>query len=311
MIQMKIISEKEIIKLVSENINFREEIVVPVGEDASVFFPKQDCNIVATTDSMVLNTHFSSDISPFELGYIAAASNVSDLSAMGANPALALINLTIEEPSKEYIENLIQGYNKVFKKYPVSVIGGDTTYGPQNISMTLIGYTNHNNFMVTSNAKVGDIIFISGPIGESFLARKNKSYHLPEIRNTLGVLLPEYANCCTDMSDGILESVNNISKKSHVGVKINIDKIPRNEELDLLISNKKITWEDIFNYGEDYELIFTVKKENVKILKNVCSNIGLDIYEIGKIIGNNEIEFYLNNKLADISNKEKFEHFKL
>ena len=308
---MKIISEKEIIKLVSENINFREEIVVPVGEDASVFFPKQDCNIVATTDSMVLNTHFSSDISPFELGFISAASNISDLSAMGANPALALINLTIKEPSKEYIENLIRGYNEVFKKYPVSVIGGDTTYGPQNISMTLLGYTNHNNFMVTSNAKADDIIFISGPIGESLLARKNKSYHLPATRNTLGVLLPEYANCCTDMSDGILESINNISKKSHVGAKINIDKIPRNEELDVLINNQEVTWEEIFNYGEDYELIFTVNRENSKILKNVCSNISLDIYEIGKITGNNKNEFYLNNKPVDINNKEKFEHFKL
>ena len=78
-----------------------------------------------------------------------------------------------------------------------------------------------------------------------------------------------------------------------------------------LISNKKVTWEEIFNYGEDYELIFTVKKENANILNNVCSNIGLDIYEIGEIMRNNENEFYLNNKLVNISNKEKFEHFKL
>ena len=113
-------------------------------------------------------------------------------------------------------------------------------------------------------------------------------------------MLPEYANCCTDMSDGILESINNISKKSHVGAKINIDKIPRNEELDVLINNQEVTWEEIFNYGEDYELIFTVNRENSKILKNVCSNISLDIYEIGEITGNNKNEFYLNNKPVDI-----------
>ena len=138
---------------------------------------------------------------------------------------------------------------------------GSNDFGPMHAKEILNKYAaqeaqiNHKVLMITINKIVTELIiinklalvkemskepiFISGPIGESFLARKNKSYHLPETRNTLGVLLPEYANCCTDMSDGILESVNNISKKSHVGVKINIDKIPRNEKLDLLISNKK------------------------------------------------------------------------
>ena len=79
----------------------------------------------------------------------------------------------------------------------------------------------------------------------------------------------------------------------------------------MLINNQEVTWAEIFNYGEDYELIFTSNKENAKILKNVCSNIGLDIYEIGEIMANNKNEFYLNNKPVDINNKEKFEHFKL
>ena len=133
------ISEKDIIDLVSKNYIFREEVVTPIGEDASVIFPQQDKNLVLTTDTMVLNTHFGDDISPYELGYISAASNISDLSAMGAIPAFALINLTIEKPEQSSLNDIIKGYNKVFKDFPVAVIGGDTTYGPTSITMTLIG----------------------------------------------------------------------------------------------------------------------------------------------------------------------------
>jgi thiamine-monophosphate kinase len=98
---------------------------------------------------------------------------------MGAYPAFALINLTIENPTKEYIENIVDGYNSVFKNYPVSIIGGDTTFGPTSLTMTLIGYSNNDNFMPTSNAKVGDIILVSGYIGESLALKKEKKYNLP------------------------------------------------------------------------------------------------------------------------------------
>ena len=109
------ISEKDIIKIVSNNNNFREEVLVPIGEDASVLYPQQDSYLVSTTDTMVFRTHFNKDITPYELGYIAAASNISDLSAMGATPAFALINLTIDKPTKEYIKEITRGYNKIFK----------------------------------------------------------------------------------------------------------------------------------------------------------------------------------------------------
>ena len=304
------ISEKGIIELISKNNNFREEILVEIGQDASVIFPKQDSYIVTTTDTMVLNTHFESNIKPYDLGYIAAASNISDLSAMGAYPAFALINLTIENPTKEYIENIVDGYNGVFKNYPVSIIGGDTTFGPTSLTMTLIGYSNDDNFMPTSNAKVGDIIFVSGYIGESLALKKEKKYNLPICRNELGKILPEYANCCTDMSDGIFASLNSIMEKSAIGIDIQVENIPISNNVKNLLNNNSITWEDILSYGEDYELIFTINEEKINIFKSLCKNIGIDIYEIGKIRKHKKININLNNKLMNINTKKKFEHFR-
>jgi len=304
------INEEKIIDLVSKNINFREEIIVPIGEDASVIFPQQASNMVITTDTMVENTHFRSNISPYELGYISAASNISDLSAMGAKPAFALINLTIQDKNEEYIKQFIKGYDRIFKGLNVSVIGGDTTCGPMNITMTLIGYTKSNNFMLISNAKVDDKIFISGSLGNSMALNRINNYFLPDIRSELGQILTDYANCCTDMSDGILKSLKKITNQSNVGADIFLDKIIINSELKNPLIKKEITWEDILGYGEDYELLFTVNNKKADILKKICKEIIIDIYEVGSINNKKKVSFYDKNKLIKININKYFEHFK-
>ena len=303
------ITEKDIINIISKNTNFREEIVVPIGEDASVFFPKQDAYLVLTTDTMVLGTHFDSNITPYELGYIAAASNISDLSTMGAKPAFALLNLTLHEPSESYIKELINGCNKIFKRFPVSIIGGDTTKGPLSITFTLIGYTKNNNFMKINNAKSKDKIFISGLVGESLLSRKNNKYHLPKLRNELGVLLSDYANCCTDMSDGLLASLNNITSQSNLGSKITINNIPINNDLRKKLDIKNLSWQDILSYGEDYELLFSVSPNKIDVLKKICDSINIDIYEIGNLTQEKKSRFYKDNVLIKLDIEKKFEHF--
>ena len=303
------INEEKIIDLVSKNINFREEIIVPIGEDASVIFPQQASNMVITTDTMVENTHFRSNISPYELGYISAASNISDLSAMGAKPAFALINLTIQDKNEEYIKQFIKGYDRIFKGLNVSVIGGDTTCGPMNITMTLIGYTKSNNFMLISNAKVDDKIFISGSLGNSMALNRINNYFLPDIRSELGQILTDYANCCTDMSDGILKSLKKISNQSNVGADIFLDKIIINSELKESLIKKEIAWEDVLGYGEDYELLFTVNNKKVDILKKICREINIDIYEVGNINNKKKVSFYDKNKLKKININKYFEHF--
>ncbi len=307
---MKKISENEIIKIASKNNKFREEVIVPIGEDASVLFPIQDSNIVITTDTMALNTHFKNDIKPYELGYISAASNISDLSAMGATPAFALINLTLMDNSESYISDLVNGYNSVFESFQISLIGGDTTYGQTSLTMTLIGYTSSNNHMLTSSSEINDTIFISGPVGSSLAALKENKYNLPLMRNELGTILPDFANSCTDMSDGLLKSLKMIGDNSNLGFNIDLSKIEINKNTRDLIDNKKICWQDILSYGEDYELLFTVSNDKVIPLKNTCKNLGFEIFEIGNTIKSKEIIIYDGKKKLDLNINQKFNHFK-
>ncbi len=307
---MKKISENEIIKIASKNNKFREEVIVPIGEDASVLFPIQDSNIVITTDTMALNTHFKNDIKPYELGYISAASNISDLSAMGATPAFALINLTLMDNSESYISDLVNGYNSVFESFQISLIGGDTTYGQTSLTMTLIGYTSSNNHMLTSSSEINDTIFISGPVGSSLAALKENKYNLPLMRNELGTILPDFANSCTDMSDGLLKSLKMIGDNSNLGFNIDLSKIEINKNTRDLLDNKKICWQDILSYGEDYELLFTVNNDKVIPLKNTCKNLGFEIFEIGNTIKSKEIIIYDGKKKLDLNINQKFNHFK-
>lgn len=307
---MKKISENEIIKIASKNNKFREEVIVPIGEDASVLFPIQDSNIVITTDTMALNTHFKNDIKPYELGYISAASNISDLSAMGATPAFALINLTLMDNSESYISDLVNGYNSVFESFQISLIGGDTTYGQTSLTMTLIGYTSSNNHMLTSSSEINDTIFISGPVGSSLAALKENKYNLPLMRNELGNILPDFANSCTDMSDGLLKSLKMIGDNSNLGFNIDLSKIEINKNTRDLLDNKKICWQDILSYGEDYELLFTVNNDKVIPLKNTCKNLGFEIFEIGNTIKSKEIIIYDGKKKLDLNINQKFNHFK-
>ncbi len=306
---MKKISEDKIIELVSNNNGFREEVIIPIGEDAGVIFPKQEKNMVITTDTMALNTHFKENITPYELGYISAISNVSDLSAMGAEPAFALINLTIKKPSDIFIKQLIEGYSKVFNKFSMTILGGDTTKGELSISMTLIGYTESNNFMQTSSAKTGDTIYISGSIAETMQAHMNNKYFLHHDRNELGRLLARYANACTDMSDGLFKSLRNICNRSKLGAEINLDKIRINENIRNLILENENTWEDAFGYGEDYELFFTVSPCNIEKLEKCCYQKSIEIFEIGKLNDSKNIDFFQKSNKLQLDINKEFEHF--
>ena len=306
---MKKISEDKIIELVSNTNGFREEVIIPIGEDAGVIYPKQETNMVITTDTMALNTHFKSNITPYELGYISATSNISDLSAMGAEPAFALINLTLDKPTDTFITQLINGYNEVFKKFSMTTLGGDTTKGKLSISMTLMGYTESNNFMQTSSAKDGDSIYISGSIAETMYAHMQNNYFLHDNRNELGRLLTDYANACTDMSDGLFKSLRNICKRSKLGAEIYLDKICINESILNLILKNENTWEDAFGYGEDYELFFTVSPSNVEKLENFCKQKCIEIFKIGKLNRNKNIEFLHKSKKIELDIYKEFEHF--
>ena len=188
-------------------------------------------------------------------------------------------------------------------------MGGDTasTPGPTSISITMLGRIRVNKALKISNAKLGDDIWVSGNIGDAGVALKiikgevkviddkSKNYlikrlHLPEPRLELGNDLIGIANSATDISDGLVDDLNNICQASGFGAVVQRDSIPISELVSTLIKQTKhLKMSHIISGGDDYELVFTAPSEYTKKIISISKHIGLKISKIGSIIGGESI----------------------
>ncbi len=302
-------NEQKIIDLILRDNTFREEIIIDNGEDCSVIFPKQNKNLIITSDTRTCGTHFKEDIDPYKLGNISLASSLSDVAAMGGTPAFLILNLTLPGYNEHWISEFSKGVSYWCNKFSMSIIGGDTSKGTLNISCTIIAYASSLNSMVKSNAKIGDAIFVSGEIGNSYYHFLNNNYYLFEPKIELGKNLLNYANSCTDLSDGLIDGIKQIINKSNVGAKIFIDDIPLNKKLNSDNSSNITNIEDILSFGDDYELLFTVPNEDISALLKSCESFGEPIKRIGEITSKNIIEWLKGSELFDIDINKTYKHF--
>lgn len=227
-----------------------------------------------TKDLLSEGVHFFKNDSPFNLARKAIRVNLSDLAAMGAEPFGVLIGVCL---SKQLDESWVAEFNKGLKsdieEFGFQLLGGDTVFhdAPTVISITALGKTNAP--LLRSTAKIGDNIFVSGKIGDSYIGLKLKEqgktdeyftnkYELPTPRLELGVQIRSLANACMDISDGLLLDLSRMCQASNVGAEIYSKQIPISEsDYDII---------DLISGGDDYELLFTSTESEIE----GCHKIG-------------------------------------
>ena len=138
-----------------------------IGDDCAITHIPEGYQLAITTDTMVEGTHFLSSISPQDLAYKAIATNLSDLAAMGAKPAWISLALTLPEVDENWLSHFSQSLFDILNQYDVTLIGGDTTKGPLSITITAQGFVPKGKALFRHNAKVGDLIYVSGTLGDS------------------------------------------------------------------------------------------------------------------------------------------------
>lgn len=263
----------------------RNDVVIGIGDDAAVVKNESSYSVI-TTDMLIEGTHFVLDcMSYYQVGRKSAVVNLSDIAAMGAEPQYLLVSIGVpkETPIKD-IEQFYKGLKEETDKYDVDIIGGDTVHSPLwTISVTLIGKIckSKNNIPLRSNLKVGQHIYVTGTIGDSGCGMqllfeqqlkklKNRNWAkrlimrhiLPEPRVNFGRYLRESCDdlAMIDISDGLYNELNHLSKASNAGVDIELRRIPISNEL---VEYCKITKFNPVNMvlfgGEDYELLFATK----------------------------------------------------
>ncbi|STY63495.1 thiamine-phosphate kinase [Mannheimia haemolytica] len=307
----------------------RKDVLLSIGDDCALTSLKPNQQLAITTDTLVCGTHFLPTISPADLAYKSVATNLSDLAAMGAEPAWISLALTLPEINHDWLAEFSEHFFEILDHYNVDLIGGDTTCGPLSLTITAQGIVPQDRGLFRHNAKVGDWIYVSGTLGDSagglqlLLNRqseqvnwnKEQSYliqrHLrPTPRVLLGLTIASIANAAIDISDGLLSDLSHILKRSDCGAVLNLENFPLS---DALLSCYSRTESEYFalNGGEDYELCFTVPNDNKAKLDKALANIGVTYTCIGQIRSAKEgLTLLRHNQPVTLPSQRGYDHFK-
>lgn len=251
----------------------RDDVILGVGDDGAVLQPPAGMSVVISTDTLVEGVHFLADMAPRDVGYRALAVNLSDLAAMGAEPAWATLAITAPRADDTWFAQFSAGFFELASAHRVQLIGGNMARGPLNITVAVHGFVPPGAALRRDTARTGDLIFVTGTLGDAALGLRVargaladsgaarellRRYMRPSPRISEGLALRGVAGACIDISDGLLADLGHILERSHVGATLRLEDIPRSPELLRV-------WDDDWNVplagGDDYELCFTVAPE--------------------------------------------------
>ena len=246
-----------------------------IGDDCALLKPPDGAELAVTTDTLVEGIHFPRDVDPEDLGYKSLGVNLSDLSAMGAEPMWATLALTLPKADKVWLKKFCKGFFALAEKYSVELVGGDTTRGALTITVQAMGTVPAGGALLRSAARPGDRIYVTGFLGDAGLALQRLSavdgsadsvalgrLHRPEPRIDAGLKLRGLANSCIDISDGLAADLNHILQSSNVGASLDYLKLPMSQEVGQHVHDKG-DYRLPLCAGDDYELCFTIDCDKV------------------------------------------------
>jgi len=256
----------------------RTDVALGVGDDAALLRVPAGCELVAATDTLVAGVHFPQDSPADSIGHRSLAVNLSDLAAMGARPAWALLALTLPQADEAWLGEFATGLGELARSHEVALVGGDTTRGPLCVTVQLLGFVPAGAALTRSGARAGDVLFVSGTCGDAAAGLAIEQRRLtgpPEVRSwlrerflrpaprvALGEQLRGFASACIDVSDGLLADAGKLASASHVGVELSYSEVPLSEPLAALLGERRAR-ELALTGGDDYELCFAVPPHNI------------------------------------------------
>ena len=273
----------------------RGDVALGIGDDAAVLDVPAGQQLVACTDALVSGVHFPVGTAPEDIGWKALAVNLSDLATMGAEPAWALLALTLPDEDAAFVERFAEGFAELARAHGVALTGGDTTQGPLAVTVTALGFVPHDLALTRSGARVGDAVFVTGTLGDAAGALRllrdseNNGVALrarldrPEPRIAAGLALRGIASACIDVSDGLLADLDHICAASKVGAEIEADALPVSPALAASFDAK--TCRDLaLSGGDDYELCFTAPAAREMEIIETLARAGCGATRIGRIV---------------------------
>ena len=274
-------------------------------DDAALFKPNVDKDLVITKDTMVEGVHFPHGHYGKRTAEKLLRVNLSDLAAKGAEPIGYLLSIVWPRGVDQHVfKDFASGLAAIQKAYRFKLLGGDTTStrGPMVVTATLIGEVPEGKMVKRGGAKLGDDIWVSGTIGDAYLGvrqvlgkpidPKPKSanvkkfedaYFRPEPRLSFNQVLQDYGNSCVDVSDGLIADAGHISNASNKKFEINLFDIPLSKAVHEWAGQDVERLKTLVTAGDDYELVFTAASENAASILAEADKINLQLTKIGTV----------------------------
>src|SRR5471030_641667 len=145
----------------------RQDVQLGIGDDCALLTVGEKQLLAVSTDTLVEGIHFLKTISPADLGYKSLAVNLSDLAAMGADPAWVSLALTLPSVDEAWLAAYSDSLFEQLDYYDMQLIGGDTTRGPLSLTLTIQGLIPTGRALTRSGARIGDWIYVTGTLGDS------------------------------------------------------------------------------------------------------------------------------------------------
>ena len=236
------------------------------GDDCAVI--AANSKLLISTDTSVAGVHFLKSMPAESIAYRSVATALSDIAAMGGNPLAFNLSLVMPSFNSNWMKAFKKGLQKISREFKFPLIGGDLAKGPLQISVTVLGKPEKKN-LLRSNAQSGDVLCLSGALGSGYIGlkeykrsgelnSKTRPYLFPSAQIAYGRMIASIASSAIDISDGIVQDLSHLTSSSGVGCKLDLDQVP--------VVDKQYK-KQCLEFGDDYELLFTVPPQKLLALQ--------------------------------------------
>jgi thiamine-monophosphate kinase len=303
-----------------------------LDDDAAVVAPPAGCDLVLTTDGAISGVHFLPDDAPGHIARKVLRMNLSDLAAKGARPIGFLLSIALPPRTEEsWLAAFAAGLGEDARHYDCPLLGGDTdhTPGPLSICIAAFGAVPSGAMVRRSTAKAGDIVVVSGTIGDAALGvllrreiglaerwrlsaaswnHLRQRYLLPQPRTALAEAVLRHASAAMDVSDGLAGDLAKLCRASRVAAEVDVVKVPLSEAARAALSADSKLMETVLTGGDDYEIVLTVPPAKLGDFRAAANFAGVAVTEIGRVTGGEGTRFLRAGEVLSFA-RPSYSHF--
>jgi len=305
----------------------RDDVDLGVGDDAAVLACPAGMRLVAAIDTLVEGRHFPPGSPAASIGHRALAVNLSDLAAMGASPAWALLALTLPEAEPAWLGEFAAGFGALARAHGVALVGGDTTAGPLSVTVQLLGFAAPKRALLRSGGRAGDVVFVTGTPGDAAFGlaleigreapagpeatdaerQLRERFLYPTPRVAWGEALVGWASAAQDISDGLAGDLAKLAAASGCGAEIDLERLPLSAAL-LGRAGRDAAERLALTGGDDYELVFSVPAARLEAFTEHARRSVIDCSAIGRLTAGEGLQLRRAAHVMQFSHSG-YEHF--